>query len=297
MNKNTALLFAVLSGIAFGAVGVFVRIFSAAGINNISILALRVVPAVMIMLICFYIYDKNILKIKIKDIWIFACAGILGTTGMNIFYNEAVMRISLSLTAVLLCLTPAIVMLFSSAIFDEKITIKKIACMLFILIGCLLVSGIMENNTTMRWSSAGIAFGFLSAVFYAFYSVFSKLAVKRNYNGLTIAFYSILFVAAVTSLFADWGSAVEYIKSDPFKNFIIILCHSVCTSVLPYGLYTVSLKYAEAGKASMLSTGGEPIAAMIFGFVFFTEIPTILCMIGMIVTVVAMSILCRSGKE
>ena len=46
MNKNTALIFAVLSGISFGSVGVFVRIFTRAGFDNISILAARVLPAV-----------------------------------------------------------------------------------------------------------------------------------------------------------------------------------------------------------------------------------------------------------
>ena len=119
MNKNTALIFAVLSGISFGSVGVFVRIFTRAGFDNILILAARVLPAVLILLILFLVFDRSLLKIRIRDIWIFACAGILGTTGMNIFFNESVTRIPLSLTAVLLCLTPAVVMLFSAVIFIE----------------------------------------------------------------------------------------------------------------------------------------------------------------------------------
>ena len=47
----------------------------------------------------------------------------------------------------------------------------------------------------------------------------------------------------------------------------------------------------------MLSTGGEPVAAMIFGFLFFGEMPTVLCMVGMAVTVTAMSMLCSSKEQ
>lgn len=297
MNKNTALIFAVLSGISFGSVGVFVRIFTRAGFDNISILAARVLPAVLILLILFLVFDRSLLKIRIRDIWIFACAGILGTTGMNIFFNESVTRVPLSLTAVLLCLTPAVVMLFSAVIFKEKITLKKLGCMVMIIAGCLLVSGILENGRADIWSLPGVMSGIISAVFYAFYSVFSKLAVQRGYSGLTTAFYSILFVAIVTSLFADWNTVCEYVAILPAKNSAIILAHCICTSILPYELYTVVLRYADAGRASMLSTGGEPVAAMIFGFLFFGEMPTVLCMVGMAVTVTAMSMLCSSKKQ
>ena len=296
MNRNIALFFAVLSGISFGSVGVFVRVFSKAVLDNISIMALRVLPAAIILFILLFAFDRTLLKVRFKDIWIFACAGILGTTGMNIFYNESVTKVPLSLTAVLLCLTPAVVMLFSVVLFKEKITLKKLACMVIIIAGCVLVSGILENSRPADWSVSGILFGIAAAVFYSFYSIFSKLAAQRGYSGLTIAFYSILFAAIATLPFAEWTAAGEFIADSRLQNCIFILAHCICTSILPYGLYTVSLKYADAGKASMLSTGGEPVAAMIFGILFFKEVPTMLCLAGMFITVIAMSMLC-GGKE
>ena len=42
-----------------------------------------------------------------------------GDNRYEYFFNESVTRIPLSLTAVLLCLTPAVVMLFSAVIFIE----------------------------------------------------------------------------------------------------------------------------------------------------------------------------------
>ena len=52
----------------------------------------------------------------------------------------------------------------------------------------------------------------------------------------------------------------------------------------------------DAGKASILASG-EPVAAMVFGLIFFSEIPTILMILGMVTAVTAMVILGLPEKE
>ena len=76
-----------------------------------------------------------------------------------------------------------------------------------------------------------------------------------------------------------------------------MLLNSLCTSVLPYVLYTLSLTHIETGKVSILASGGEPIAAMLLGMLFFSEIPTILSLIGLILTIIALSLLCMPTKD
>ena len=76
-----------------------------------------------------------------------------------------------------------------------------------------------------------------------------------------------------------------------------MLLHSLFTSVLPYVLYTVALIYIEAGKTSILAAGGEPTSAMIFGILFFSETPTILSVIGLVLTIIALSLLCMPSKN
>ena len=46
----------------------------------------------------------------------------------------------------------------------------------------------------------------------------------------------------------------------------------------------------DAGKASILASG-EPIAAMIFGVFFYHEIPTVLSVIGVLLTLTALTLL------
>lgn len=41
-----------------------------------------------------------------------------------------------------------------------------------------------------------------------------------------------------------------------------MLLHLLCTSVLPYVLYTIALTHVETGRTSILAASAEPIAAM-----------------------------------
>ena len=54
--------------------------------------------------------------------------------------------------------------------------------------------------------------------------------------------------------------------------------------------------YMEAGKASILHSR-EPAAAMVFGFFFFREIPTVLSIAGLIIVLIALAMLVLSDKK
>ena len=111
--KKLSLLLPVVAGSMFGAAGIFVRGLRSFGIHNVSILFLRSVIASVVLFLFLLIYNKNLLKIAKKDIPIFFGTGILGMSGVTLFYNEAVSRLSLSLTAVLTSLSPVFVIILA----------------------------------------------------------------------------------------------------------------------------------------------------------------------------------------
>lgn len=294
--KKIFVLLPVLAGVLWGSVGVFVRVLKAAGMDNMTVLSVRMTFAAVLLFAGLMLYDRQRLKIKAKEIWLFLCTGILGMVGLNYCYNEAINRLTLSLSAVLLSLSPIFVMVFAAFLFKEKITVRKVVCVLFAIIGCVLVSGILESGSGLSWSRAGILVGVLSAVFYALYGIFSRLAMEREYDVFTITFYSILIAAVFAVPFTDWNVVAEYIAQTPAKSILFLIVHALCTSVLPYVLFTLGVSYTEAGKASILAAGGEPSAAMLFGLVFFAEIPTWISLLGMVITIAALTFLCLSDK-
>lgn len=292
--KRLMIFLPIIAGVLWGSVGVFVRKLYDFGMDNYTILSSRMLFATIILFFGVLIYDKSLLKIRIRDIWIFISGGLLGMFGLNYCYNEAISRLTLSFAAILLSLSPIFVMMFGTVLFKEKVTSRKVYCTMLAIIGCIFTSGILESATNVKWSWIAIFVGILSAFFYALYSVFSKIAMERGYNVFTITFYSTLTIAIALLPLTNWSILKDFFIEEPISNSIFIILHSVCTSVLPYIIYTLALSYIETGKAAILASSGEPTAAMIFGIIFFLEVPSFLSLLGVIVTITAISLLCKS---
>ena len=285
----------IISGICFGSAGIFVRKLSE-NMNSTSIISSRILIAILLLGLWIAIRYPMNFRIKLKDSWIFVGAGVLGTLGLNLCYNFSINELSLSLAAVLIALAPIFVMIFAFFMFHEAITAKKVISIILALVGCVLTSGILENNASMHWSWIGILVGSASAGFYALYSIFSKVGMKKSYPALTITFYSMLAIAVVLLPFTQWDNMAHYIAANPLRNTLFMVMHSLCTAVCPYAFYTVALNHMEAGKASILCSC-EPVAAMVFGLSFFGEIPTVLSVTGLIIVLLALAMLVLSDKR
>ena len=290
MKNKISTLLPIIAGALWGSVGVFVRGFTNGNIDNVSILVMRVLFAAIMMFVFIAIKDKSLLKINLKDVWVFACGGIVAMFGMNFCYNNAINSLSLSLAGVLLALSPVFVMFLAAILFKEKITARSIVSMIFALIGCTMASGVIGGGE-LAFSTSGILFGIAAAFFYGLTSIFSKIAMEKGYHALTMTFYSMLILAIVLLPFADWKLVGEYVMVSPANNIIFILMHSLCTAVLPYLLYNLALSNVDASLASILVAGAEPSAAMIFGIIFFAEMPSVVSILGLVVTIVALTIL------
>lgn len=297
MNKKLVLLLPLIAGFFWGAGGVFVRILGEYGFDNISIFATRVVLATVILFIGILIFKKELLKIKLKDIWLFIGSGIAGVLLLNLCYNEAAFTLTLSLASVLLSLAPIFAMFLSALLFSEKITLKKIICLVMAIFGCMLLTGIFESGANIPLSTHGLIFGVSSALFWALYGIFSKLATNKGYSTYTTIFYSFLFITIAVAPLTDWGLFQTFITSNPTYSIPFSLLHSITTSICPYILFTVALKYIENGKASIICGGAEPLSATIFGALLFSEIPTVLNIIGIIITIIALSVLIGSSEN
>lgn len=291
--KKIAWTFPVLAGIMWGSVGIFIRALNGYGMNTFTIVESRTVTAVVLMAVGIFFYDRSQMKIHLKDLWIFVLASWLGMFGVNLTYNEAVNYVHLSLAAVLLSLSPVYVLIMARIFFKEKITVRKAGCAALAILGCAMASGLLESLGGMKMSPYGVVLAFASGVFYAMYSMFTKIAMKRGYSGLTITFYCMVVIALTLIPMTDWKIIGTYISEAPVGNSVFMILHAVCAAVLPYTLYTIGFQYMDAGKVSILAAG-EPVAAMVFGIFCFSEIPTTVEFAGLFLTVAAIILLeCR----
>ncbi|WP_297298286.1 DMT family transporter [uncultured Brachyspira sp.] len=294
MIKKIMPIFPILAGVLWGATGIFIRKSMALGMNSITVISSKVTIASIIMIIFITIYNKSLLKIKLKDIYIFISAALLGMFAVNVFFNESVHLLSLSLAAVLLSLSPIFVLIMSYFLYKEKITTIKIISMILAFLGCVLVSNVLSSKINL--SFRGIISGLLAAFFYALYSIISKKALQKGYHSLTITLYAFIFISIIIAPFTNWGLIINLVKNDPINISVFMIMHSVLVLIMPYVFYTISFSFMDAGKASILASC-EPIASTIFGIIFFNEIPNIPSIIGIALTVTALTLLSMPSKK
>ncbi len=284
MNKIKKLLplCIVTAGCLWGLMGFFVRRFNEYGIDSLTIVFLRAFFTAVITAIGILIYKKELIRIKLRDIWIFAGSGLLSIVFFNYCYFSAVSVMSLSVAAILLYTSPVFVMLLSAVIFKERVTARKIAAMVISIIGLSLVTGIFEGGASV--TVTGILFGIGSAFGYALYSIFTRLAINRGYHPFTITCWSFIWAAVFSAFTVNYDACFKMIETDiAMLPFTVLF--AITVTVLPYILYSLGLTGTENGKAAVLASA-EPVAATVYGALFFGEIPSLIGIIG-IVTVIA----------
>ena len=270
----------------FGSSGIFVRTLTQNGIDSTTLLFLRFSIAIIPILIAILLTDKSLIKIDLKDIPLFLVCAIC-IVGLNLCYNTSMNSVSLSLAAVLLSLAPIYVLIFAYILFKEKITSQKIICMILAIFGCILMTGILENGLT-NTPLFGILSGIGAGLFWAVYLMASKKSIENENHTYTILFYSIIFISIALVPFTNFNQITCFVSINPIITIIFLVLHSTFSFALPYILSTLSLNYMESGVSSILLSGAEPFAALIFGFLLYCEIPTFLMFFGFILSIIAM---------
>lgn len=292
--KKIYLLLPILAGIMFGSTGIFVRTLTENGVDSTTLLFLRFSIAILYIFIAIFLTDKSLLKLNKNDMPYFILCGLC-ILGLNLCYNSSINSVPLSLAAILLSTAPVFVLVFEYFLFNEKITSIKVICVVLVLIGCTLVTGLIEENS-IDISILGIIAGIGSAIFWAIYSVTSRKSIDMGRHTFTILLYSLMTITIVTIPFTSFTQIGNFINLNPGPNIIFLLLHSLVSFALPYIFITISLNHLDAGTAVILSSG-EPIAALVFGMIFYLEMPTPLMVCGVFITIAALILLSRSSAN
>lgn len=259
----------LLAASLWGMVGIFVNLLTACGLNSTQITLTRMISVVVISWLALWLTDRDALHIDRKDLKWFALNGVFGVYLFSLLYAVSIQYTGMATAAVLLYLMPSFVMLFSVLFLGERFTGRKGLCLALSLLGCALVGGLAGGLTLQ---ASGLLAGLGAALCYTVYNVLIATKLK-GYAPLTIVLYSSLFAAPLSLLYtAVQGQVLPMgglYAASPAALAVNILLGLVC-SVIPYFFFNSAVRLIPPSKASILATF-EPIAAALFGLVFFHE--------------------------
>ncbi|MCQ2579948.1 MAG: DMT family transporter [Treponemataceae bacterium] len=278
-------LFTVLAGICWGCISLFIRPLAAYGFASIQMLFFRAFLSSFFLLVFFLIKDRKLLKIELKDIWMFIGTGVISLTFFSLCYFKTILEVGTSVAVVLLYTSPIFVLFMSFVLFKEKITKRKTFAIILTFAGCLLVSGVFEagaKSITLK----GFLIGICAGLGYALYSVFSRFALKK-YNALTVTFYTFVFSSVSVLPFIH----IENIFLLFNFNAVLLVCGiALICSTLPYIFYTTGLSGLETGKAAILVTV-EPLVGTLIGCLVWKENLSLLMILGIVLIFASVTIL------
>lgn len=285
MDK-TALL-AMLSGTCWGTSGLAIRYLSTYGFDAAEIGALRLLVAAGVMCVIALRRPAG-LRISLRQIPWLAVMGAGCLFLFSLCYALSVHEVSLSLTAVLIYTSPAMVMLLSVGIFHEPLTRHKLLALAMTFIGCSLAAGLFP--AALHYSWRGIGFALFAALLYALYAVMAKIQTQSS-NALTVTAWSMLFgaVAAVATVNIPHGLSVLRATPDALLWVAII---GILNTALPYLLYTLAVSLGAASKAAMMASV-EPVVATLSGMVVFHEMPGLWACLGILLVIGGLLVISR----
>ena len=277
MRKARYTLSVIAAGVLWGIISIFIKGLNAADLSPLQILQLRAIIASIIMAPYLFITDKKLLYFSLKDIWMFIGTGVISLTFFSMCYFRTIIESGASVAVILLYTSPIFVILFSLALFKEKITAVKLTALIMTFVGCILVSGLGRDGSGI--TVKGFIIGLGSGLGYALYSIFSRYALKK-YHVLTITFYTFLFSGLSIIPFSGLGLGSGIMQP---QLLLYGLGIAVFCTVLPYLFYTYGMTHLETGKAAILVTV-EPLVGTLVGCCLYGESMTLIKAIGILLT-------------
>ena len=285
--------FVVLAGMLWGTTGLFIDQLNGAGLSAMQICELRAVLTGLVMLLLTVCINPNLLRIRFVDIWIFLGSGVGSILFFNYCYFNAIHESGMAVAATLLYTAPVFVMLLSLPLFGEKITGRKVVSLIMTVAGCVLVSGLLTSGGS--FTKEGVLYGIGAGFGYALYSIFTRYAIRRGYDSLTITTYTFL-IASVGGLFlTDFRQITTATVAGGAELWLLLVGYAMITTVAPYLLYTNGLRHIENSKASVMAAV-EPACATLLQILVLRKFPGIIPTVGIVLVLTAIIVL-NTGKR
>lgn len=193
---------------------------------------------------------------------------ITGTSlGMtSTFYYMSVQYIPVSLAIVMLMQTVWLGVVVEMILYRQKPSLRKIIAVVFILLGTILSTNVMETNATVDWR--GIAWGFLAALSYTF-TVFANNKVGTEFHPFKRTLWMLLG-GFVIVLIASYQTILTGLKWDIFLSYGLIL--ALFGTILPPILFNYGMPLTGMGLGAILSAIEIPVSVLMAFFILNEQI-------------------------
>ena len=262
MDKTSrAKLNVIISMTIYGTIGLFVRNIDLP--SSVISMIRGIIGAPFLLAVLAVKKQKiNFESIKANLRYLILSGSLLGFNWILLF--EAYRYTTVSTATLCYYLAPIIIVALSPVMFREKITLKKILCIITAVIGMAFVSGFAAGKMPELSEIRGIILATGAAVFYAFIVIFNKKlsgisAYDRTIFQLALSAVILIpynFITGAFSGFSLTGSAV----------WLLLILGIVHTGIA-YLLYFGSAEFLSSQTIAILGYIDPLVALLVSAFI------------------------------
>jgi len=265
-----------------------VRTMSPHGFN-----AVRLSLAAMAYLAVLAVSPGKFALARKGDGWKAAGLGLLGITGYQVVFIQAIARMDASTASVIMGTSPIFIALLATAVGKERISIAGWVGIAISVAGFLLVVSGENGGLVFTWEAMGGAVMILVAnACWAAYTVFSRPILERNSPFRLAAVGTIAGTAAYLPFAAKDLASLDWARI-PWQGWGAILYSGLVAIFLCFVLWYQSVKAVGSAKTGVYGNL-TPVLAILFAGVALGERLTVLQAAGAAITLSGVY-LTRSG--
>ena len=264
MSEKSALLSLIFSMVIFGTIGIFRKHIELS--SGVLAMARGFIGAAFLLFIVALKREKLSKAAIKKNLWFLILSG--ACIGFNwILLFEAYRYTTVATATLCYYLAPIFVIMASPLILKERLSSRKVTCVLVALAGMVLVSGVLQAGFGGLAEMKGVLFGLGAAAFYASVILLNKKITDISAYDKTI----VQLVCAATVLVpyvlltgelavAEWSGI----------GFVLVLVVGILHTGVTYALYFGSMAHLKAQTVAIFSYI-DPIVAILLSAVLLQE--------------------------
>lgn len=261
MNPRSKL---ISSMFLFGTIGIFVHYLP---LPSAFIAMVRgfVGAAFLLLLMAAKKQKPDRVAIK-KNLPVLLLSGTaLGINWILLF--EAYNNTSIATATLCYYFAPIIVILVSPLLLKEKLTAKKLICVLVALVGMVFVSGVIESGFGGGKDFVGVLFGLGAACFYA-----SVMILNNKLHDIEAYDRTVMQLGVAGIVLLPYVLLTQHVAAADFTVSVIILLAvvGIVHTGFTYALYFASMKDLPAQTVAIFSYL-DPVVAILLSALFLKE--------------------------
>lgn len=272
-TTNSARLQLIFSMVLFGTIGIFVRYISLP--SGLIALVRGAVGAAFLTFVALQSKNKISLSTIKKNALMLILSGIF--IGLNwVLLFESYRYTTVATATLCYYMAPMFVLLLSPFVLNERLTFKKLFCVIISLVGMAFVSGIFKSGVGSFSEIKGIALSLGAAMLYATVVLFNAKIKKISAYDKTIVQLSAAALIMVPYFFAfESGAALNITVG----SVILLITVGILHTGIAYALYFGAIGKLGAATTAILSYI-DPIVAVVLSALLLKEPLTVQTVIG-----------------